>query len=67
MHQSKGQRESWVGFWQGEREGISPSLLHGTSNVAEQRTDWHVRCSNRREQEALERLGSDIGRERNRK
>jgi hypothetical protein len=24
MHQSKGQRESWVGFWQGEREGISP-------------------------------------------
>src|ERR1039457_1666881 len=39
IRQFKGRWESWLGFWHGEREGISPSLLHGMLNEAEQRTE----------------------------
>jgi hypothetical protein len=27
MHQLEGQRESWFGFWQGEREGDHPLAI----------------------------------------
>src|ERR1039458_10611231 len=34
IRQFKGRWESWFGFWQGEREGISLSLLHGVSEAS---------------------------------
>src|ERR1017187_5056601 len=39
IHQFEGWREWWFGFWQGEREGELPSLLHGMLNEAGQRTE----------------------------
>jgi hypothetical protein len=37
MHQLEGQRESWLGFWQGEREGdclrSQPATLNDRSGV----------------------------------